>query len=156
MEKIPMTREGYDRLCKELDHLKNVVRPENLAELKQARSYGDLRENFEYDAARQSQSIIEAQIRDLERRLSNAKIVEEIDASRVGIGTRVKLLDLDYDEELEYALVDASASVNGAERVSPESPIGKALLERETGDVVEVPVPSGTLRLKILEITPIG
>jgi transcription elongation factor GreA len=153
MEKIPITREGYERLCKELDHLKTVVRPENLAELKQARSYGDLRENFEYDAARQSQSIIEAQIRDLERRISNAKIVEEIDHSKVGLGVKVRLLDLDYDEELEYALVDASISVNGIERVSPESPIGKELMDHEVGDEVEVPVPAGTLRLKVLEIS---
>src|SRR5690349_5296615 len=119
MEKIPMTQDGYDRLRQELDHLKTVVRPENLAELKQARSYGDLRENFEYDAARQNQGIIEAQIRDLERRISSAKIVEGIDTSKVGIGVKVKLRDLDYDEELEYALVDSTTPVTGVEKVSP-------------------------------------
>jgi transcription elongation factor GreA len=152
MDKIPMTQDGFDRLCTELDHLKNVVRPGNLAELKQARSYGDLRENFEYDAARQNQGIIEAQIRDLERKIAAAKIVEEIDASRVGIGVKVKLLDLEYDEEMEYAVADESMSVNGLERVSPESPIGQALMDKEVGETVEVPVPDGTLKLKVLEI----
>jgi transcription elongation factor GreA len=153
MDKIPMTKDGYDRLCQELDHLKNVARPQNLAELKQARSYGDLRENFEYDAARQSQGIIEAQIRELERRIQAAKIVDEIDTSKVGIGIRVKLRDLDYDEDMEYALVDATTPVEkGIERVSPESPIGKALMDREVGEIVEVPIPAGTLRLEVLEI----
>lgn len=148
-----MTQDGYDRICQELDHLKNVARPQNLAELKQARSYGDLRENFEYDAARQSQGIIEAQIRDLERRIQAAKIVERIDTSKVGVGTRVKLRDLDFDEDLEYALVDSSTPVgNDVERVSPESPIGKALMGKGIGEIVEVPVPAGTLRLEVLEI----
>jgi transcription elongation factor GreA len=153
MDKIPMTQDGYDRLRQELDHLKNVARPTNLAELKQARSYGDLRENFEYDAARQNQGIIEAQIRDLERRIQAAKIVDEIDTTKVGIGVRVKLRDLDFDEDLEYALVDTTSPMrNGVERVSPESPIGQALMDRAVGEVVEVPVPAGTLRLEVLEI----
>jgi transcription elongation factor GreA len=155
MQKIQMTRDGYERLVKELEYVKNVERPKNLEEVKHARSYGDLRENAEYDYARQQQGLIEARIRELEAQLSMAHVVDEIDTSRVSVGVRVKLFDLEYDEELEYAILDSGTTKNGLEVVSPLSPIGQALMDKQVGDQVEVPVPVGKLRLKILEIHPL-
>ncbi|MBW3623361.1 MAG: transcription elongation factor GreA [Armatimonadetes bacterium] len=153
--KIQMTRDGYDRLAKELENLKSVERPKNLEEVKHARSYGDLRENAEYDYARQQQGLIEARIRELEAQLSMAHVVEEIDTSKISVGVWVKLLDQEYDEEMEYAILDSGTAPNGLEVVSPLSPIGQALMDKGVGDEVQVPVPSGTLRLKVLEIHPL-
>ena len=150
-----MTRDGYDRLVKELDNLKNVERPKNLEELKHARSFGDLRENAEYDYARQHQGLIEARIRELEAQLSMAKVVDTVDTSTISVGVRVKLLDVEYDEELEYAILDSGHGPNGMEVVSPLSPIGQALMDKQVGDQVDVPVPAGKLQLKVLEIHPL-
>lgn len=155
MQKIQMTRDGYERLVKELDNLKNVERPRNLEELKHARSYGDLRENAEYDYARQAQGLIEARIREVEAQLSMAKVVDEIDTSKISVGVRVKLHDLEYDEELEYAILDSGSAPSGLDVVSPQSPIGQALMDKSVGDQVEVPVPVGKLQLKVLEIHPL-
>ncbi len=150
-----MTREAFNRLTQQLNQLKTVERPRNMAELKHARGYGDFRENAEYDYAKQNQSLIEAQIRELESQITAAKVVDYIDASTVGIGTRVKLLDLEEDEEMEFALVNKGTDVEGLEAMSPLSPIGTALMGRVVGDEVETPVPAGTLRLRILEIAPL-
>ena len=156
MQKIQMTRDGYERLVRELEHVKNVERPQNLEEVRHARSYGDLRENAEYDYARQQQGLIEARIRELEAQLSMAHVVDEIDVSKISVGVRVKLLDQEYDEEMEYAILDSGTAPNGLEVVSPLSPIGQALMDKGVGDEVEVPVPAGKLKLKVLEIQPLS
>lgn len=155
MREIVLTREGYEKLKAELEHLKSVERPNLLKEVKHARSYGDLRENFEYHAARQAQSIMEGRIQELERMVTEASIVDSVDATTVAVGTRVKVRDLEYDESEVYALLDGQDGVEDLESISPSSPIGQALMGRTVGDVVEVEAPAGLLRFKVEEIAPL-
>ncbi len=152
MREVILTKEGVENLKSELENLKAVERPRILKEVKHAREYGDLRENFEYHAARQAQSLLESRIIELERMLSYAQVVDALDASTVRVGTKVKVKDLEVGDIEEYALLDGSQSANGYETISPSSPIGQALQGRSVGDVVQVEVPAGTLSYEVLEI----
>ncbi|HEY3284214.1 MAG TPA: transcription elongation factor GreA [Armatimonadota bacterium] len=152
MREVVLTKDGLEKLKAELDHIKTVERPQLLKEIKHARSYGDLRENFEYHAARQAQSLMEGRILELERMISWAKVVDALDASKVDVGTRVKIKDLEYDEEEEYALVDGQETAEGYDRISPASPIGQALLGKAVGEVIEVEAPAGVIRYEVVEI----
>ncbi len=135
-----LTYEGLKKLEDELQDLKVVQRREIAQKIKEAREQGDLSENAEYDAAKDEQRDIEARIEQIEKILKNAEVVldEEIDLTRISIGCVVRVLDIEYDEEEEYKLVGSSEASSLQNKVSNESPIGRALLGAQVGDVVEV------------------
>ena len=153
-KEIIVTQEGYDRLVEQLEKLKTVERKEIAERIKVALGFGDLSENSEYDEAKSAQRANEEEIAELEQKIRNAKIIDEkeIDTKTVQIGNLVKLLDIEFDEEVEYTIV-GSTEVNLAEnKVSNVSPIGKALLGRKKGETVDVEAPAGTIQYKILAI----
>ncbi len=149
-----LTYEGLKKLEDELQDLKVVQRREIAQKIKEAREQGDLSENAEYDAAKDEQRDIEARIEQIEKILKNAEVVldEEIDLNRISIGCVVRVLDIEYDEEEEYKLVGSSEASSLQNKVSNESPIGKALLGAQVGDVVEVEAPAGGGQYKVLSI----
>ncbi len=149
-----MTYEGLKKLEDELQDLKVGQRREIAQKIKEAREQGDLSENAEYDAAMDEQRDIEARIEQIEKILKNAEVVleEEIDLNRISIGCVVRVLDIEYDEEEEYKLVGSSEASSLQNKVSNESPIGKALLGAQVGDVVEVEAPAGVVQYKVLSI----
>ena len=149
-----LTYEGLKKLEDELQDLKVVQRREIAQKIKEAREQGDLSENAEYDAAKDEQRDIEARIEQIEKILKNAEVVldEEIDLNRISIGCVVRVLDIEYDEEEEYKLVGSSEASSLQNKVSNESPIGKALLGARVGDVVEVEAPAGVVQYKVLSI----
>ena len=154
--KTILTHEGYLALRQELDELKTIGR-DNIAEkIKEARSFGDLSENAEYDEAMNEQAKMEARIARLDEQLSNAIILDEEDLSTevVGAGSRVKLKDVKFDEMVEYQILGQSQSNPDRGIISDQSPIGKALLGHRVGDTVSVEVPSGAvLSFEILSIS---
>lgn len=149
-----LTQEGFEKLKNELDHLKTVKRREIGKALEKARAMGDLSENAEYDAAKDAQAHLEKRIAGLEDKLSRARIIdhEDIPKDKVYIGARVKLRDEDTQEEMEYLLVSAAEADYASGKISIESPIGKALLGRRSDEVVEVSVPAGVLKYRVLSI----
>lgn len=154
-KQIVLTYEGLEKLENELELLKTVKRKEVAEKIKQALAFGDLSENSEYDEAKNEQAQIEARIIQVEKMLKNAKVIDEDDVSTemVTIGSRVKVLDKEFDEELEYVIV-GSTEANPAEfKISDESPVGSALLGKEVGDVIEVDVPAGIVEFKVLDIS---
>ncbi len=153
-QEVILTQEGYDKLEQELNYLKTEKRTEIAERIKVARGFGDLSENAEYDEAKSAQSDNEMQIAELEAKLRNAKVIneKEIDTKTVQIGNSVKLHDLEFDEDIEYTIV-GSTEVNLAEnKISNESPVGKALLGKKKGEIVEVDAPDGVIKFKILAI----
>lgn len=151
---VILTQEGYDKLEEELNYLKTEKRTEIAERIKVARGFGDLSENSEYDEAKNAQSENEQKIAELEAKIRNAKVIDskEIDTKTVQIGNMVKLHDEEFDEDIEYTIV-GSTEVNLAEnKISNESPIGKALLGRKKGEIVEVDAPAGIIKFKILAI----
>lgn len=153
-KEIVLTADGLEQLKAELEHLKTVTRKEVTEKVKLARSFGDLSENSEYDEARNEQAEVESRINDIENMLKYARVVDEneMNADVVGVGSFVKFLDLEYDEELEYSIVGpAEADPNG--KLSYESPVGAALMHHAVGDVVTAATPDGAVQFKILEIT---
>lgn len=149
-----LTYEGLKKLEDELENLKVVRRKEVSQKIKEAREQGDLSENAEYDAAKDEQRDIEARIEELEKILKNAEVVveEEADLDKVSIGCSVKILDCEFDEELEYKIV-GSTEVNSLKgKISNESPVGKALLGKQVGDTVTVETPAGEFSYKVLSI----
>lgn len=154
IQEVILTQEGYDKLEEELNYLKTEKRTEIAERIKTARGFGDLSENAEYDEAKSAQAENEQAIADLEAKIRHAKIIDskEIDTKTVQIGNLVKLLDIEFNEEVEYTIV-GSTEVNVAEnKISNESPIGKALLGCKKGDLVDVEAPDGTIQFKILAI----
>lgn len=154
MQEVILTQEGYNKLEERLNELKTTIRTEIAERIKTARGFGDLSENSEYDEAKSAQRANEEEIAELELKIRNAKIIDEkeIDTKTVQIGNLVKLLDIEFDEEVEYTIV-GSTEVNLAEnKVSNVSPIGKALLGRKKGETVDVEAPAGTIQYKILAI----
>lgn len=153
-KEVILTQEGYDNLDKELNYLKTEKRAEIADRIKVALGFGDLSENSEYDEAKNSQAENEVRIAELENKLRHAKIIDEkeIDTETVQIGNIVKVLDMEFDEEIEYTIV-GSTEVNLAEnKISNESPLGEALLGAKKKQTVEVNAPSGTMKYKILSI----
>ena len=151
---VLLTQEGYDKLEEELNFLKTEKRTEIAERIKIARGFGDLSENSEYDEAKTAQSENEQKILELEAKIRNAKVIDskEIDTKTVQIGNLVKLLDIEFDEEVEYTIV-GSTEVNLAEnKISNESPIGAALLGAKKNQVVEANTPGGIIKFKILSI----
>lgn len=149
-----LTYEGLKKLEDELEELKVVKRKEVAAKIKEAREQGDLSENAEYDAAKDEQRDIEARIEDIEKILKNAEVVveEEADLDKISIGCQVKILDIEFDEELEYKIVGSTEANSLKGKISNESPVGKALLGKKVGDVVKVETHAGELEYKVLSI----
>lgn len=148
-----LTRSGEKLLKKELDELK-AKREETAEKLKTARGFGDLSENSEYDEAKNEQGLMEARILEIEAILANAQIIEddEISTDKVGIGTSVRMLDVEMNEEMEFKIVSVKEADINDNKMSDESPIGKAINGHKVGEVVDVETPSGIIQFKILEI----
>ena len=149
-----LTYEGLKQYEDELHDLKVNKRREIAAKIKEAREQGDLSENAEYDAAKDEQRDIEARIETLEKLLKNAEVVveDEIDLDKISIGCKVKLLDVEEDEEMEFRIVGSTEANSLQNKISNESPVGHALLGRKAGETVEVETQAGTIQYKILEI----
>ena len=155
MERVYLTRAGYEKLVEELEHIKKVKRKEISAAIEHARSLGDLKENAEYHSAKDAMARSEARVSELEDKLSRVEIIDDckIDADKAYIGAKLKLLDLDTDGEIEYTLVgqEEANAIEGL--ISVTSPVGKALLGHKEGEVIKVDVPAGTLEYKIIKIS---
>ena len=147
-----LTEEGYKKLEEELAQLKGPKKMEVAEKIKQAREYGDLSENSEYDEAKNEQAILEAKIADMEAMLRSAKIVDKVSTNSVGIGTTVKLYDYEFEEEIEYHIVGTTEIDIANSKISLESPVGKALFGKRKDDDVEVEVPDGINKYKVLDI----
>jgi transcription elongation factor GreA len=150
-----LTQEGYDNLEKELEKLKTEVRYAIAERIKVALGFGDLSENSEYDEAKNEQAQVEMKIADLENKLRNVKLIDEdeIDTKTVQVGNTVQVLDVEYDEKINYTIVGSTEADLAENKISNESPIGKALLGRKKNEIVEVEAPAGVLSFKILKIT---
>ena len=153
-ESVILTNKGLKELEEKLEYLKTVRRPEISEQIKIARGFGDLSENAEYDEAKNEQAKIEGEIAQIEAMLKSAVVVDEtdIDLKAVSVGTTVKVLDIEFDEEVEYKIVGSAESNIGEGKISNESPVGAALIGKKVGDIVDVEVPSGTIQLKVLDI----
>lgn len=153
-QRIPITPEGYRRLQEELDRLLKIERPKNIQAIAEARAHGDLSENAEYHAAKERQSFIEGRIQELQAKLAMVEVIDpsKINQSRVAFGARVRVLDVEANEEYSFTLVgpDETDVKNG--RISITSPVGRALLGKEVGDVVTIKAPARTIEYEILEI----
>lgn len=153
-KEILLTQEGYQKLEDEVEFLKTVRRREVADRIKVAISFGDISENAEYDEAKNEQAQMEERIIKLENMIRKAVIIDEskIDVNVVTIGSIVKVNDVEFDEEVEYVIVGSAEADPYDGKISNESPVGKALLGRSTGEVVEVQVPDGVAKFEILEI----
>jgi transcription elongation factor GreA len=155
MSEIYLTKKGHQKLMEELEHLKTVKRRELSKAIGAARAQGDISENAEYDAAKDAQGMNEKRIAELENKLAGARILDDHDISsdEVLIGAIVKLKDMDTEEELEYMLVSGEEADYNQNKISIASPVGSGLLNHKVGDVVEIKIPAGTLKYKILGIS---
>ena len=149
-----LTQEGYDNLEKELEKLKTETRYEIAERIKVALGFGDLSENSEYDEAKNAQAANEIKIAELEEKIKYAKIIDEseIDTKTVQVGNVVKVLDMEFDEEIEYTIVGSTEVDLSQNKISNESPIGQALLGKKVKSIVDVQAPAGVLKFKILAI----
>ena len=149
-----MTYEGLKKLENELEELRTVRRKEISQKIKEAREQGDLSENAEYDAAKDEQREVEARIEEIEKILKNAEVVdeEEVSTDVINIGCRVKVYDMEFDEELEFAIVGSTEANSRSGKISNESPVGKALIGSKVDDVVTVVMPAGEAQYKVLSI----
>ncbi|MBQ3021095.1 MAG: transcription elongation factor GreA [Bacilli bacterium] len=147
-----LTSEGFLELETELNTLKNEDRPRIIEAIKEARAQGDLSENADYDAARDEQAKIESRIQELEYRLEHAKIIEKVSGDKVSVGTTVTVMYVDDDEEEEYSIVGSMEADPFLNKISNESPIGKAIMDRKVGDVISVESPNGSYDIKIVKI----
>ena len=155
--RIPMTREGYDKLKAEHDRLRTTEMLEITKRVATAREMGDLSENAEYHAAREDQGMLQARINDMSDRLARAVIVDTstLPKDTVAFGSRVKVMDLDVDEEETFELVGPGQENPDKGRILTSSPIGQGLIGKKKGDSVEIAVPRGTIRFKVLDISPV-
>lgn len=151
-KKIYLTQEGYTELKKELDELINVKRPLNIQAIKEARALGDLSENADYDAAKNDQAEIEGRIKRIEKMLENCEIIEKKETDKVTIGSTVVIKYPDDDEEDEYIIVGSHEANPFESKISNESPIAKAIMNKKVGDVVDVESPNGVYQIEIMEI----
>jgi transcription elongation factor GreA len=154
VKEVILTPEGYEKLKQEIEHLSTDKRRDVAERIRIAREFGDIAENAEYDDAKNEQALLEHRIATLEERLRNARVIEKKEISKdvVSIGSKVKLRDMDAKRTVEYHIV-GSAEANPAEnKLSNESPVGKAIIGHKKGDTVEVTAPRGSLKFKILEI----
>lgn len=154
MKKIPMTKECYEKLREELNHLKKIERPKNIKEIEEARAHGDLSENAEYHAAKERQSFIEGKIREIEDKLAHAQVIDtsKLSGNRVVFGATVKLRDIDSEEIKTYTLVGAEETDIKNGKISIQSPVGKSLIGHTIGDTVNIKTPTKDIEYEILEI----
>jgi transcription elongation factor GreA len=154
VKEVILTPEGFDKLREEIEQLSTVKRREVAERIKQAREFGDITENSEYDDAKNEQAMLEHRIATLEERLAHARVIEadEIKSDVVGLGSRVRLKDIDANETIEYTIVGSAEANPTQNRLSNESPVGKAILGHKKGEIVEVAAPRGSLKFKILDI----
>ena len=153
-KEVILTQEGYDNLEKELNYLRTEKRAEIADRIKVALGFGDLSENSEYDEAKNAQAENEVKIAELKNKLRYAKIIneKEIDTETVQIGNIVKVLDMEFDEKIEYTIVGSTEVDLAENKISNESPLGEALLGAKKNNVVEVKAPAGVMKYKILSI----
>ncbi len=153
-DRIPMSKDGYEKLKAQLDRMKNEDMPRIAEQIAQARAFGDLSENAEYDAAREAQGMLQARINDLQDKLARGMIVDRtnLPTDRVVFGTKVRVLDLDLDDEEIFLLVGPGEEDYDENKILLTSPIGQGLLGKKVGEVSEIAVPRGTLKLRIVEI----
>ena len=152
--KYKMSRERYDEIAKELEYLQTVREKEVADQIREARSYGDLSENSEYDEAKTEQGKLYSRIAEYKNLLENAEIVDGSTGSgAISIGSRVRILDVEYNEEEEYQIVGSQEANPAIGRISDESPIGRALMGHQPGDVISVEAPGGSFEYKILDVT---
>ncbi len=151
---FPVTKEGYERMIKELKRLKSVERPSNIKAIEEARGHGDLSENAEYHAAKEKQSFLQGKIMELEDKIARAQVIDvsKICEEKVVFGATVKLLDINTDSEVIYRIVGDTESDIKLGKISIFSPIAKALIGKCTGDCVEIHVPKGRKEFEILDI----
>ena len=154
-KQMVVTDEGYKKLVDELEYLKTTKRKEVVEAIKVALSFGDLSENSEYDEAKNEQAKTEARISELEETLANVKVIsnDEITTDEVNVGSKVKIFDKDFDEEVEYTIVGSTEANPLKNMISDQSPIGNALLGAKVGDEVSVETPNGVVEIKVLEIS---
>ncbi|MGN1089059.1 MAG: transcription elongation factor GreA [Huintestinicola sp.] len=155
IKKIKMTAEGLRDLEEKLEYLKNVRRAEVAQKLKEARSFGDLSENAEYDEAKNEQAILEAEIADVEMKVANAEVVSDDDLStdEINVGSYVKLKDLEFDEILDIQIVGSTEADPENNKISEDAPIGIAAIKKRVGDILEVEAPMGIIKMEVLEIS---
>ena len=154
-QQIVVTDEGLKKLTEELDYLKNIKRKEVVESIRTALSFGDLSENSEYDEAKNEQAKVEAQINELEETLKHIKVIsdEDISTEIVSVGAKIKVFDIEFDEELEYTIVGSTEADPMESKISDQSPIGSALLGAKIGETVLAFTPGGELKLTILAIS---
>ncbi len=154
-DRIPMSKDGYDKLKAQLDKMKNEDMPRIAEQIAEARGFGDLSENAEYDAAREAQGMLQARIVDLESKLAHAFIIDKssIQTDRVVFGCKVKVFDFELSDTEEFTLVGPGEEDYDENRILCNSPIGQGLLGKQVGEIAEIAVPKGTLKLRIEEIS---
>ena len=154
MKEVILTPEGYDRLKQEIEELSTVKRREVAERIRVAREFGDIAENAEYDDAKNEQMLLEHRIATLEERLRDARVITKKDIAKdvVSVGSKVKLRDVAAKETIEYHIVGSAEADPAQNKLSNESPVGKAIMGHKKGETVEVSAPRGTLKFKILEI----
>ena len=150
-----LTQEGYDNLEKELERLKTVERYEIAERINVALGFGDLSENSEYDEAKNAQAQNEIKIAELEEKIKYARIIDEseVDLETVQVGNKVKLLDIEFNEEVEYTIVGSTEVDLANNKISNESPLGAALLGKRKKDIIEVQAPAGVIKYKIINLS---
>lgn len=150
-----MTPGGHQKLKDELDRLIKIERPQNIKAIAEARAHGDLSENAEYHAAKEKQSFLEGRIQELQSKIALAEVIDpsKITQSKVAFGAKVKVLDVDADEEYEFILVGTEEANIKERKISITSPVGRALIGKEPGDIAVVKAPARTIEYEILEIT---
>ena len=155
MKAMYLTQEQFDRLVSDLKQMKAVDRKNAIADISTAREHGDLKENAEYAAAKEKQALVEGKILRLEETLARSRVMTEemLNSNVIRVGSRVKLYDTKFDEEIEYEIVpSAEFNPSDFDAISVDSPVGKALVGSEVDDVVDIQVPSGMIHYKVLEI----
>ena len=153
-KEVVLTYEGLKKREEELEYLKGSKRREVAERIKQALSFGDISENSEYDDAKNEQAQMEGRIAQLEAMFKHARVIDEDEVSteKVSIGSKVKLLDMEFNEEVQYSIVGSTEADPTKAKISNESPVGSALMGKKKGNVIEVQVPDGVIKFKILEI----
>ena len=154
-KQMTVSSEGLKKLQEELEFLKTTKRKEVAEAIKVARGFGDLSENSEYDEAKNEQGLVEARIAEIEAMLKNVKVIDEseIATDKVSVGNRVKVYDETFEEEIEYTIVGSSESNPAMNKISDESPLGKALIGATIDEVVKAETPGGEVVMKVLEIS---
>ncbi len=155
MERTYLTKEGYNKLVADLEYLKTTRRKEIASQLDLARSHGDLRENAEYEAAKHALALNEIRISELENKISTAEIInmENVSTDKIFIGTKVTLWDINYEEEVIFELTGTDEADPSQNKISVNSPMAKAMLGHEVGDIIEAKVPRGVFKYKVLKIS---